>query len=85
MCLLSRKANALQGELQGELQDPRVVACRDDAPKVARIEDLPRCWVNAAARSKQGGEVPDRIGEVWVVEQIEELSAKLIRSEAENP
>src|SRR6266849_2616501 len=76
MCSLSRKANGLEGELQGELQDPRVVACRDDASKVAGIEYLPRCGINAPAGGKQSVEVADRIGEVRVIEQIEELSAK---------
>src|SRR5713101_1502722 len=76
MCSLSRKANGLEGELQGELQDPRVVACRDDASKVAGIEDLPRCGINAPAGGKQSVEVADRIGEVRVIEQIEEFSAK---------
>src|SRR6266852_4535914 len=76
MCSLSRKANGLEGELQGELQDPRVVACRDDASKVAGIEYLPRCGINAPAGGKQSVEVADRIGEVRVIEQIEEFSAK---------
>src|SRR6266478_1403973 len=67
---------SLKIELQRELEDSGVVACRDDASKVARIENLSRCWVNAAARGKEGVEVADRISEVRVIEQIEELSAK---------
>src|SRR5882762_4378487 len=51
-------------------------SCRDDASKVAGIEDLPRCWGNAAARGEEGTQVADRIGEVLVIEQVEELSAK---------
>src|SRR5260370_42498779 len=76
MCSLSRNANGLEVELQGELKNSRVVARRDDASKVTRIEDLPRCWVNAAARGDEGIQVADWIGEVRVIEQIEELSAK---------
>src|SRR5712691_5162862 len=63
-------------ELQSELDSPWVVARRDDASKVTRIEDLPRCGVDTAARGNEGIQVADRIGEVRVIEQIEELSAK---------
>jgi NAD(P)-dependent dehydrogenase (short-subunit alcohol dehydrogenase family) len=38
-----------KAELQAELDDSRIVACRDDASKVARTEDLSRRGVNAAA------------------------------------
>jgi len=63
-------------EPQCELDDSGIVACRDDASKIAGIEDLPRCWGNAAARGEEGTQVADRIGEVLVIEQVEELSAK---------
>src|SRR6266436_6004817 len=63
-------------ELQSKLDNPWVVAGRDDASKVTRIEDLPRCGVDTAARGNEGIQVADRIGEVRVIEQIEELSAK---------
>src|SRR5216684_2047321 len=63
-------------ELQTKLNNPWIVARGDDASKVAKIEDPPRCWVNAAARGNEGIQVADGIGEVRVVEQIEELSAK---------
>src|SRR5260370_31222390 len=63
-------------ELQGELEDARVVARGDYATEVARIEDPPGHGVNFAARSKQSVEVADRIGKIRVIEQIEEFSAK---------
>src|SRR6266481_1297717 len=63
-------------ELQSKLDNPWVVAGRDDASKVTRIEDLPRCGVDTAARGNEGIQVANRIGEVRVIEQIEELSAK---------
>src|SRR2546428_12150314 len=72
----SKRRCRLKIELQRELEDPGVVACRDDASKVARIEDTPRCWVNAAARGEESIQITDRIRKVRVIEQIEELSAK---------
>src|SRR5260370_271201 len=63
-------------ELQTKLNNPWIVARRDDASKVARIDDLRRCWVNATARCEESIHVADRIREVRVIEQIEELSAK---------
>ena len=63
-------------EAQCELNQPRVVARRDDAPEIAGIPDnLTGIRVNSG-----GGncvEVADRVGEVDVVEQVEELSAEL--------
>ena len=72
----SKRRCRLKIELQRELEDSRIVACRDDAAEVAGIEDPSRCWVNAAAGGNQGIQVADRICQVWVIEQVEELSAK---------
>src|SRR6266446_9928412 len=66
----------LKVELQTKLNNPWIVARGDDASKVARIEDTPRCWVNAAARGNEGIQVADRIREIRVIEQIEELNTK---------
>src|SRR5712692_5811897 len=63
-------------ELQTKLNNPWIVARGDDAAEVARIEDPPRCWVNAAARGNEGIQVADWLGDVRAIEQIEELSAK---------
>src|SRR6266436_6016835 len=63
-------------ELQSKLANPWSVAVRDYTSQVTRIEDLPRCGVDTAARGNEGIQVADRIGEVRVIEQIEELSAK---------
>src|SRR6266436_401150 len=72
----SKRRCRLKIELQRELEDPGVVACGDDASKVARIQDPPRCWVDAAAGGNEGIQVADRISKVCVIEQVEELSAK---------
>src|SRR6266481_1791413 len=63
-------------ELQTKLNNPWIVARGDDAAEVASIEDLPGRGVNAAARGNESIQVADRIGEVRVIEQIEEFSAK---------
>jgi len=62
-------------ELQRELDDSRVVAGRDDPPEISRIDDPTGPLINAAGRD--GVEVANRIGEVYVVEQVEEFSAEL--------
>src|SRR5713101_5076917 len=70
-CLLSEM------EFQAELENPRVVACGDDASEVAWIDHLSRGRVNFTARSKQGIQIADRIRKVRVIQKVERLSAKL--------
>src|SRR5438094_9624924 len=60
-------------ELHRELNDARVVARRDDASEIAWADDLSGrtevcCWY--------GVEVADRIGKVYLIEEIEELGAE---------
>ncbi len=64
---------SLEIELQCELNQPRVIACRVDAPEVARINNLSGGLINAM----DGVEVADRVGEVDLVEEVEELCAEL--------
>ena len=77
---MSRKANRLEIELQRELENSRIVACRDDASEVAGIEDLPGHGINFAARGKQSVEVADRVGEVRMIEQIVEFKPSTVRA-----
>ena len=65
-------------EFQCELNEPRVIARRGDAPEIARIivpNDPPGAWIDA--RGGHGVEVADRIGEVNMIEEVEELGAEL--------
>ena len=60
-------------ELHRELNDARVIARRDDASEIAWADDLSGrievcCWY--------GVEVADRIGKVYLIEEIEELGAE---------
>ncbi len=60
-------------ELHRELNDARVVARRDDASEIAWADDLSGrtevcCWY--------GVEVADRVGKVYLIEEIEELGAE---------
>ena len=55
------------------MNDARVVARRDDASEIAWADDLSSrtevcCWY--------GVEVADRIGKVYLIEEIEELGAE---------
>lgn len=59
-------------ELQGKLNQPRVITCGGDAAEITRINDLSSIWI-----SKGGVEIAVRVGEVDLVAEIEELSAKL--------
>ena len=63
-------------ELQSELDNSRIAARRDDATKVARIQDLPCCRVDMASGSCEGVQVADGIGEIGMIEHVEKLSAK---------
>ena len=61
-------------ELHRELNDARVIARRDDASEIAWADDLSGrtevcCWY--------GVEVADRVGKVYLIEEIEELRAEL--------
>jgi len=58
-------------EFQRQLDNPGIVACRDDATKAARADYLPGCGVDAG-----GIQVADRICEIWMIEQVEEFGAK---------
>ena len=62
----------LEIELKRELNQPRVVACLGDAAEISRVEDLTSARVNA-----RGVEIAVRVGEVDLVEKIEELGAEL--------
>jgi len=64
----------LEVELQCKLNQPWVVVRRADAPEITGINNLTSTWINA-----RGVEVADRVAEVDVVEQVEELSAELDR------
>ena len=60
-------------ELHRELNDARVIARRDDASEIAWADDLSGrtevcCWY--------GVEVADRVGKVYLIEEIEELGAE---------
>ena len=68
----TRKRRGLEVELQCKLNQPRVVARRCDAAEVAGIDDLTSSGINYS-----GVEIADRIGKVYVVEEIEELGAEL--------
>jgi len=61
----------LEVEPQSELNQPRVVAGRCDAAEVAGIDDLTGGWINGG-----GVEISDRVSEVHLIEEIEELSAE---------
>ena len=60
-------------ELHRELNDARVIARRDNASEIAWADDLSGrtevcCWY--------GVEVADRVGKVYLIEEIEELGAE---------
>ena len=59
-----------------QLNEPRIVAGRDDASEVAGIGYAAGVRVDAAPGRCDHVEVADRIIEVYVVEEIEELGAK---------
>ena len=63
-------------KLQSELDNSRIAARRDDATKIARIQDLPCCWIDTASGGEESIQVADGIGEIRMIEQIEKLSAK---------
>ena len=60
----------------GELNQARVVARREDASEVAGVDYSSVVGVDAAARGSDHVEIADRVVEVYVVEEIEKLSAK---------
>lgn len=62
-------------ELDGELEDARVVTCRGDSSEVPGIPNLTGNWIKAAGRG-DSVEVGDWIGEIDVVKQIEHFGAK---------
>ena len=64
-------------ELQAELDNSRIVAGRDDAAKIARSEDPSCSWIDATAGCKESVQITDGICEVYVIEQVEKVSAKL--------
>ena len=68
---------ALVIELQGELNEPWIVARRDDAPEIAGSLDLAGLWINGSARGVYRVKVADRIGKVYVIKKVEELCAEL--------
>ncbi len=59
-------------ELQGELNQPRVIARRGDAAEIAGVNNLSGVLINGG-----GVEVADGVIEVDVIEQVEELGAEL--------
>ncbi len=63
-------------ELQSELDNSRIVARGDDAAEIAGIEHLSSCEVDTATGGKESVQVADRIGEIRMIEQVEELTAK---------
>jgi|SRR6516162_2492509 len=67
----------LENKPQGELYDARTGAHAYDAPEVTWAEDLSSDWINAAASRLSDANVADRVVAVWVVEQVEEVCAKL--------
>jgi hypothetical protein len=71
-----RRAQDSKVELQSELDKSRIVACGDDAAEIAGIEHLFPCEVDTATRGKESIHVADGIGEIRMIEQVEELSAK---------
>ena len=66
----------LEIELDCELHHSRVVACRNNAAKVAGIADNSApVWIYR--RGGNGAKVANRIREVDVIEQVEKLSSQL--------
>ena len=63
-------------ELHRELDNSGIVACRDDSSEIAATEDLTRCGIDAATRGNQSVQVADGIGEIWMIEEVENISAK---------
>jgi hypothetical protein len=61
-------AQNLKVEIQSELDNPGIVAGRDDAPEIASIEHLSRCWVDAATGGNESIQVADGIGEIRMIE-----------------
>jgi hypothetical protein len=55
------------------LNQPWIVARRDDAAEIAGVDDLPGVRIDAA----DGVEVTGWIGKVHVIEEIKELGAEL--------
>jgi hypothetical protein len=55
---------------------PGITAGRDDASERFRVDDSAGVRIDAAAGGRHGVQVADGIGEVRVVEQVEELRAE---------
>ncbi len=72
-CLLSHD-RLLEVKLQGELNETRVVARRDDFSKIAWFANLSGVRVNAGGGN--GVQVADGIGKVDLVEKIESFGAE---------
>jgi len=70
------RAQGSKVELQSELDNSRIVAGGDDASEVAAIEDSSRCGVDVAAGCNKGVHVADGVGEIRMIEQVEEVNAK---------
>ncbi len=63
-------------ELQSELDNSRIVACGDDAAEIASIEHLSRGGIDTATGGKESIQVADGIGEIRMIEQVEDFSTK---------
>ena len=68
----------LEIELERELNKARIVARRDDSSEIARVAaaNASGVRVNHSARLYHSNEIADRIGEVDVVEEIENFGAE---------
>ncbi len=79
MQIVIKMASGAQGskvELQSELDNSRIVARGDDAAEIAGIEHLSRCGVDTATGGKESVQVADGIGEIRMIQEVEEFSAK---------
>ena len=72
----SVKQNLLKVELHHELNEPGVVARRNDSPEITWTENLASIRVELSPGGDCGVQVADRIGKVHLIEQVEEFRAK---------
>src|SRR5205823_9116042 len=73
---LSLQRSFLEVELQHELNEPGVVARRNDSPEITWTENLASIRVELSPGGDCGVQVADRIGKVHLIEQVEEFRAK---------
>ena len=66
-----------EGKLNRELDNSRARAHADDVTKIAGTKDSSCDWINAAASRGNSTDVADRVVSVCMIEQVEEVRAKL--------